>query len=115
MLAENVTDVVIHVRDGVVVWVSPSVTSVFGGTAAGWVGFDLMDVLHPDDLPVYADVMQRVEAGESVVARGRFRDIEGVYRLVDAHVRTYVGADGRPDGIIATYRVVDEPDAGDAS
>ena len=30
LLAENATDVVVHMRDGRIVWVSPSVTTVLG-------------------------------------------------------------------------------------
>ncbi len=49
LLAENSTDVVVHIRDGVWVWVSPSVETEFGGRREDWIGRRMEDLLHPDD------------------------------------------------------------------
>ena len=50
LLAENVSDVVVHVRDGLVAWVSPSVEPVFGAPPAG-VGGSAHGGVHPSGRP----------------------------------------------------------------
>jgi PAS domain-containing protein len=52
LLAENVQDVVMHIVDGTVRWVSPSLVQVLGWKPADWIGKRSLDYVHPDDVPM---------------------------------------------------------------
>lgn len=49
LLAENATDVIMKVVDGVLAWVSPSAETVLGLPAFELLGMRLRDLLHPED------------------------------------------------------------------
>lgn len=108
LLAENVTDVVVHTRRGRIAWVSPSVTEAFGGDPESYLGIRTKDFVHPDDLPAFFRGVTQVESGETVVRRGRFGGLSGDYHWVEAHVRQYITGDGRADGEISSLRIVDD-------
>lgn len=107
LLAENVSDVVVHVRDGLVAWVSPSVEAVFGAPPENWVGRPMEEFVHPDDLPkVVQDIVQLVP-GVTVMSRQRIRGADGAYHWVESNSRVYVGASGAEDGFLTSLRIVD--------
>jgi diguanylate cyclase (GGDEF)-like protein/PAS domain S-box-containing protein len=108
LLAENSSDVVLHSRRGTIVWISPSVTEALGGTPSGWVGLDLADVIHPDDVDAYLAWSAEVDAGDPRVRRVRIRAVDGSCHWIEAHARTYVGPDGQPDGQISSFRLADD-------
>ena len=108
LLAENVTDVVLHTRRGRIAWVSPSVTEAFGGAPEDYLGMRTMDCVHPEDLSAFLDGVIHVESGGTVVRRGRFRGLSGQYHWVEAHVRQYISAQGQADGEISSLRIVDK-------
>ncbi len=108
LLAENSTDVVGHARDGRIVWVSPSVTAALGWKPDDLVGMDVADVLHPDDLPRH--YASRSATGQELVGvvRARLRARDGTYHWIEANTGPFLNAQGEEDGVIATFRVVDE-------
>ena len=108
LLAENVTDVVVHTREGRIVWVSPSVTEAFGGAPEDYLGTRTMDYIHPDDLPEFFRGVTQVESGGTVVRRGKFGGLSGQYHWVEVHVRQYISAGGHADGEISSLRIVDD-------
>lgn len=108
LLAENVSDVVMHTRGGVIVWASPSVTETFGGDPEDWVGRNLVEVVHPDDLTTFTAGSEAVDNGATATSRVRIRAVDGSYHWAEAHARIFRGADGRPDGHIASLRIVDD-------
>ena len=108
LIAENSSDVIVHVREDVIDWVSPSITQALGGDPDDWVGRDIRTVLDPQD---YARSDPRIDAlgpEESLIIRVRVTAMDGAIHWVDAHVRTYLRDDGEPDGVIASLRVVDD-------
>ena len=107
LLADNTSDVVALLRDGVIAWISPSVTDSFGGRPDQWVGRCTGDILHPDDVEAHADLVDRADRGERAVGRVRFRTPEGAWHWVEIHMSQYVGAEGRVEGQITTAHVVD--------
>lgn len=106
LLARNATDVVVHVRDHVVQWVSPSVVDVMGGEPDSWIGLSVLDLLDPESIPIYREAMQRVVLGEYMRRRLRILDVDGEYRWMDVSARPYVNAQGAMDGVIASMRDV---------
>ena len=108
MYADNAVDIIIHLRDIKVVWVSPSVEPALGGPAQRWLDVDFSRYVHPDDLAALAIALKRIAGGESVQERFRVCSIEGEYHWVDGHGKPHVDAEGNPDGLIAALRIVDD-------
>ncbi len=112
LIAENATDVILHVRGDTVVWISPSVSQVLGGGSDDWVGRSVLDHIVPEDR--YLAESTRARLADTLTDNGttlvRFRvlDAEGRVRWVDANARQYVTADGSVDGVMASLRVVDD-------
>ena len=50
LLAENVSDVILHVRGSDVAWVSPSLHEALGWLPSDWIGTEVLSYVHPDDV-----------------------------------------------------------------
>jgi diguanylate cyclase (GGDEF)-like protein/PAS domain S-box-containing protein len=90
------------------VWVSPSLTRIFGWRLEEWLhrGFD--DFVHPEDLePMYA-CQAAVMAGETKILELRVRHRDGSYHWVQASAGPFYDEDGGRDGVVSSLRVVDE-------
>lgn len=107
LLAENVSDVVVHVRDGIVAWVSPSVEAVFGAPPQAWVGRPMVEFVHPDDLATVLDDIASLVPGVNVMSRQRIRGADDAYHWVESNSRAYIDAAGAEDGFLTSLRVVD--------
>ena len=107
LLAENVTDVVVRIRDDVVEWVSPSLTDTLGWSPEDWVGRDLHSFLHVEDLPGHADIHDQLEAGEKVTYRSRLRAADLSYHWADIAQGPFINAHGDVDGLVMSFRLVD--------
>ncbi len=107
LLAENTADVVFRLRDGVVLWMSPSVRDALGGDADTWIGRDVTALIHPEDLLVYAEGMVSVRQGESIVRRARILDDQGSFHWVEVHAKQYLNPDGTVDGAVCSLHIVD--------
>lgn len=106
LLAENSADVVVLVEDDVMVWVSPSITSVLGWAPEDWLGHDRAAFLHPEDLAAMLADAERLEPGVPERRRRRVRASNGDYHWVDVQVRVDPHGDG-PVGKVLAMRVVD--------
>lgn len=107
LLADNSADVVMRLRGTTIVWMSNSVTASLGGDPDEWVGRDLADILHPEDVSTYEAGLAAVETGDAVVQRGRLRTHDGGYHWMAVHAKTFIDADGNQDGLVASMRGVD--------
>ena len=106
LLADNSSDVVLHSRDGIVLWVSPSLTRTLGWFPQDVVGTDSRDLVHPDDLSMLAP--RDAPVGDTRVERYRLRSRDGVYHWCDVHSSDYLDENGRRDGIVASFRTIDD-------
>ncbi len=107
LLAESASDVVYtHGLDGVVTWVSPSVTEVLGWPHEEFVGLSLRDMVHPDDLlamaPIRADFMERGEDTRRVEMR--FATVDGRWRWMSVLTRVTRDDQGGLTGAIEALR-----------
>lgn len=114
LLAENVHDVVMHVTDGVVRWISPSLTDVLGWPPESWVGRTPQTFMHPEDVAVVDAAFGPSGEPRAPMIRVRLRDPAGVMHWTQGHAGIYVGADGRPDGVIISFRLADAEVAAEA-
>lgn len=108
LLAENAADVVVVVKEGLIDWMSPAVTDTLGSPPEHWVGRPAASFIHPDDVAVYANMLDAVSRGENNLARVRCIAPSGVQHWVEAHARPYSDATGAEVGLIAAFRVVDD-------
>ena len=81
LMAENSTDVVVHVRDGRFVWVSPSVDSLLGAPAEYWVGREVREIFPRSDLAAWAARVKTVTMGGVVRERQGQLVAQGVHPL----------------------------------
>jgi len=108
LVAENMRDFVAHIRDGRIVWASPSVKVVLGATQDYWIGREAREMVPPEDLPNSADHRAILMAGGIVQERVRVVAVDGVVHWVHLHANPFYDADGRQDGLVASLRLIDD-------
>ncbi len=108
LLAENAGDVVVHVRDGRFVWISPSVEAALGMPADYWTGREVQEMTVPEDRRLLAVRLREVVETGQLATRARAVAADGGVHWIALHAKTFFDAAGRPDGITGSFRVVDE-------
>ena len=114
LLAENVSDVVVKVGlEGTYTWASPSITDMLGWAPEEWIGRATSDMTHPDDLEKFAAERSSLVAGDLRVDHGawigRYRAPakDGTWHWIETHTRLALDDEGRPDGAVVSFRVID--------
>lgn len=107
LLAENILDVIVRVRDGVIVWVSGPVEPVLGWTPDTLIGRDVGDFVHVEDLDMLDDMVTMLDDGEPATGRFRLQAAHGGYHWVESHAKPYRAGDGVLDGMVSTLHIVD--------
>lgn len=108
LLLLNSADAVMHVRDGIAVWVSPAIEQVLGAPAEHWIGTRLSDVVPPDDIPAFTARWSILDAGGTVQERIRLVAVDGVIHWAHLHAGPFYDIEGRRDGTSASLRLVDD-------
>jgi diguanylate cyclase (GGDEF)-like protein/PAS domain S-box-containing protein len=107
LLAENATDVLAHIRDGVVLWVSENLPEVLGWSPERWVGHRIDEFVVPEDRAVLDEVRSAELRTGVQVFRLRAQPLTGEPCWIEVHRRRYVDADGSIDGVQVSFRQVD--------
>lgn len=108
LIAENASDVVVHLRDdGVVQWVSPSLAVTLGWHVGEWMGHSIVDFVHAVDRDGLVEDLRHLRAGESVTRRLRLAAMSDGYRWVDLRARPYQDDNGAHEGSVASLRDID--------
>jgi PAS domain S-box-containing protein len=94
MLVENASDIVFHTIDGVVDWVSPSLTSILGWEQSELVGRTTAHLWHPGDLQAAIVLRDRVYSGEEGRGVFRFRTKGGAFLWMEVALRPYAEEGG---------------------
>ena len=108
LLIENAGDVVCHVRDGLIVWVSPSVQTVLGVPASSWLGHPLADALLAADMQAGADLADRIIDGDPITQRLRIVGVDGADHWIELRAKPFSDDRGRRDGVGVTLRPIDD-------
>lgn len=108
LIAENGGDLVAHVRDGRIAWVSPSVASVLGGSPNYWLGRRLRDIVPADDRPASTHRLKTLDKGGVVNQRVRLVALDGVTHWFHMHAKPFYDAQGHRDGHTTTLRLIDD-------
>jgi diguanylate cyclase (GGDEF)-like protein/PAS domain S-box-containing protein len=106
LLAENVSDVILHVRGSDVAWVSPSLREALGWLPSDWIGTEALAYVHPDDVEE-ATPNQILRSPQPIRVRLRVRDSLGDFHWIESVARAYLDDAGEPDGWISSFRVID--------
>ena len=107
LLAENVSDVIVHVRGTDVAWVSPSLSDAVGWRPSDWIGTDVLSYVHPDDLEA-ARPTEILHSSLPVRTRLRIRAAAGNYNWIESLAHAYLDDADEPDGWISSFRVIDD-------
>ncbi|QGY04454.1 PAS domain S-box protein [Methylobacterium mesophilicum SR1.6/6] len=110
LLAENATDIIIW-SDLTTCrrYVSPAVRAVLGYAPEALVGTQPLDFVHPDDVPVYREVLVGLTSGRTARALTcqRYRHADGRWIWLEISFSlTHDRVTGAPDGYVATLRDV---------
>lgn len=108
LLAENSSDVVARMRHGTILWISPSVKPTFGWETEECIGRKISEFIEAGDREQCATHIAQLESGRAVRARKIVRCKDGSLHWIETHASPYRDANGRPDGFVATSRIVDE-------
>ena len=108
LLAENVADVVFRMIDGRVTWVSNSVEKAIGAPAEFFIGRQAIDFVVPDYRAAHEFAVAEVESGNSFIGRHKIFDINGNEHWIHFHSKPFVEADGTQNGIVTSFRVIDD-------
>ncbi len=107
LLAEHSSDVILLERDGIVDWASPSLTPALGWAPDEWIGRRLEHFTHPGDIGIMQSGRTAVSQGETRVVTVRARQKHGGHHWIEVHAGPVMDGDGRVDGVLASFRVVD--------
>ena len=107
LVADSVYDVVLRIRDGRILWVSPSLTRELGWAPEDWIGHHIYEFLLRDDQRAMALDQVEAYAKQTAVRRFQLRDRSGSYHHVETHTREVRTETGEPDGLVTTFRTID--------
>ncbi len=108
LLAQNSSDVVLLIRDEVMIWLSPALTTALGWLPHQWQGLPFLDVVDPADREQARSHVQQVSQGTSEVITVRMPDAAGDAHWIELHSSPYVDTQGAQTGVVGSFRVVDE-------
>ena len=109
LLADNVADVVLRLRDdGVITWVSNNVAEALGAPADAWIGRPTTDIVAPEKLASYRNTMATIARGGTVIGRTKVKGAGGITHWAHLHAKPFYDAEGSPDGVVASFRVIDD-------
>lgn len=105
LLIDNAADIVFHTREGILVWISPSIADLLGWDPDELVGRPTAHLWHPDDRDAAVALRDAVYGGVAGEAVLRLRAKDGDYRWVDIAMQPYVDARGG-EGAVGSFRDV---------
>ncbi len=108
LLADNSSDVVVHIRGQTILWASPSLKTTLGYAPAEWIGRDFTEFLDRPSRERFGASVAPVNEGQPAVTRGRVRAKDGAWHWMENHLVRYIGGDGQPDGLVCSCRLIDE-------
>ena len=107
LLTENSMDVILHLRRGMVSWVSPSLEDALGWPPEEWIGRAMDAFLHPDDRLQFERNRAMLTAGKPVISRYRVVARDGGSHWIEMHAKPYLTTEDVQDGSVASFRTID--------
>lgn len=111
LLADTSTDTIVRGNlDGVRLYVSPSIRTLLGYEPADMVGRRAIELVHPDDIASFGELMRQIRDGklEVGVIEVRQQHLDGSWVWMEASIRlTYDHNTGAANGYVASVRGID--------
>lgn len=105
LIAENANDIMWRNDvDGVVTWISPSITRILGWEPADLVGRSMVDVIHPEDRSIAIRARSSALTGQRAAAEIRIQRADGTWCPIGVRAGPFLDADRRIIGTFATAR-----------
>jgi diguanylate cyclase (GGDEF)-like protein/PAS domain S-box-containing protein len=109
LIATNTSDLIaMGNAEGVLRWVSPSLTKTLGWQPADWIGHKMVAFIHPDDVTKASEAHAGVMHGESPILRARVRDVQGMYHWAESRGAPLMDAHGTVQGATAVITIIDD-------
>lgn len=110
-MIENSSDIILEISpDGAIDYASPATERILGLRADSLLGSRALSLVHPDDLPVVRDALDRAVAGDPTVPTTvtfRVRTAAGSFIQLEASSRPVTEPDGSPHLIVTARDVRD--------
>jgi PAS domain S-box-containing protein len=108
LLAENIQDVIMVLSPDIkMMYVSPSVETVLGYTAEEFAGFNIYEVVHPEDLASLKNSLIKVLNGRPMVDHEvRFRAADGEYVWLASSAKLVLDERSEPQELVCSSRNV---------
>ena len=114
LLAENASDAVFLITEGIMRWMSPAITTMLGWQPQDWNGHQFVEFCHPDDIALALKQGEEINAGAVRITRLRLQDHVGQWRWVEVHSGPYRNSQGEQIGIAGSMRTIDQEVAAEA-
>ncbi|QPN67242.1 diguanylate cyclase [Synechococcus sp. CBW1006] len=108
LLAENSTDVVVHLAaDDMVLWVSPSVQTVLGWEPGDWIGHPIGELIPSFGNRPCQPLTNQARPGQCLIRRDQIRSRDGHSHWIESRWSSFLNAAKEPDGEVCTFRIID--------
>ena len=109
IVATSTSDVIaLGNLQGILQWVSPSLTRVLGWAPEQWVGQRARDFIHPEDQVQAQTVRAEIINGTEAALRLRLRDVNGAYHWAESRGAPFIDGSGQTQGMLATVTLIDK-------
>ena len=109
IVATSTSDVIaLGNLQGILQWVSPSLTRVLGWAPEQWVGQRARDFIHPEDQVQAQTVRAEIINGTEAALRMRLRDVNGGYHWAESRGAPFIDGSGQTQGMLATVTLIDK-------
>ena len=109
LLAENMGDVVgTGSPQGLITWVSDSVTGLLGWTPQELIERPFLDLVHEEEHQAVRDVRRQLRAGQPVSYDARLRTKEGGWRWVRIRTQPVMSPAGELAGVVTAWQDINE-------
>ncbi|WP_322757772.1 diguanylate cyclase [Synechococcus sp. CBW1107] len=108
LLAENSTDVVVHLAaDDKVLWVSPSLQTVLGWEPGDWIGHPIGELIQSFGNRPCQPLTNHARPGQCLIRRDQIRSRDGHSHWIESRWSSFLNAAKEPDGEVCTFRIID--------
>lgn len=108
LLAHNASEMVALLRDGKIVWASPSTIAALGRNPDSVIGRKVRSNVVSEDLDRYDEAYAAAEAGQTRIVRLRMKGPHGNPHWLEVHVGPYTNPDGSLGAVLVSSRIIDD-------
>ena len=108
LLTDNSGEVVMHIRDGRFVWISPSIDKVLGMPPEHWLGREVHEMLPLEEHQAQRGRLHEIAGARDLATQVQVNAANGFAHWIYLRTKTFYDAKGRPDGIAASFRIIDD-------